>query len=139
LSTTATPPGAAADFCWGTGRRKTAVARVRVRRGTGRMLVNDREADQYFPIERLQQVIRAPLRAAKAINKYDVLVKIEGGGVASQADAMLLGIARALVKMDREAAPRLKEEGFLTRDSREKERKKYGRKRARARFQFSKR
>jgi len=141
LTTTATTPAAAAptDFCWGTGRRKTATARVRLRRGTGRLLVNGREADQYFPVERLQQAIRAPLRATKAINKYDVLVSVEGGGVAAQADAMVLGIARALIKMDRENHPRLKDEGLLTRDSREKERKKYGRKRARARFQFSKR
>jgi len=142
LSTPAVPPAAAVaptDFCWGTGRRKTAVARVRLRRGTGRMLVNGREANEYFPIERLQQAIRAPLRTTKAINKYDVLASIAGGGVAAQADALLLGIARALIKMDRENQPKLKEEGFLTRDSREKERKKYGRKRARARFQFSKR
>ncbi|HUT35204.1 MAG TPA: 30S ribosomal protein S9 [Planctomycetota bacterium] len=139
MPTTAATASAATDFCWGTGRRKTATARVRLRRGTGRMLVNGREADEYFPIDRLQQAIRAPLRAAKAINKYDVLAKIEGGGVSSQAGAMLLGIARALIKMDRENHGRLKDEGLLTRDSREKERKKYGRKRARARFQFSKR
>ncbi len=139
MTTAATTPAAPTDFVWGTGRRKTATARVRLRRGTGRLLVNGREADQYFPIERLQQIIRAPLRAAKAINKYDVLASIQGGGVAAQADAMLLGIARALLKVDRESAQKLKDEGFLTRDSREKERKKYGRKRARARFQFSKR
>jgi len=139
VSTTAAPTAAAADLCWSTGRRKTAVARVRLRRGTGRILVNGREADEYFPIERLQNAVRAPLRAVKAANKYDVLATIQGGGVAAQAGAMLLGVARALVKVDREAHARLKEEGFLTRDSREKERKKYGRKRARARFQFSKR
>ncbi len=139
-TTTATPTTApAAEFWWGTGRRKTAVARVRLRRGTGRILVNGREADEYFPIERLQLAIRAPLRATKALNRYDILASVEGGGVAAQADAVLLGVARALVKVDREFQPRLKEEGFLTRDSREKERKKYGRKRARARFQFSKR
>jgi len=139
LSTTATTAAAPTDLCWGTGRRKTATARVRLRRGTGRILVNGREADEYFPIERLQQAIRAPLRTAKAINKYDILAAIDGGGVSAQADAMLLGIARALLKIDRELQPKLKEEGFLTRDSREKERKKYGRRRARARFQFSKR
>lgn len=139
---TATPAPAttgATDFCWGTGRRKTAVARVRLRRGTGRILINGREADEYFPIERLQQAIRAPLRCVKALNKFDVLARVDGGGVSSQADAVVLGVARALVKMDREFHPKLKEEGFLTRDSREKERKKYGRRRARARFQFSKR
>jgi small subunit ribosomal protein S9 len=130
---------ATTEYHWGTGRRKTAVARVRLRRGTGQFLVNGREGDQYFPTERLQFAIRAPLRTVKAINKYDVLARIEGGGISAQAGAMLLGIARALVKIDREFHPRLKEEGFLTRDSREKERKKYGRRRARARFQFSKR
>ncbi len=139
MSTAAPVASAPTDFCWGTGRRKTAVARVRLRRGTGRILINDREGDEFFPIERLQQAIRAPLRSVKAINKYDVLARVEGGGVAAQADAVLLGVARALIKMDREFQPRLKEDGFLTRDSREKERKKYGRKRARARFQFSKR
>lgn len=127
------------DFCWGTGRRKTAVARVRMRRGAGRIVVNGREADEFFPIERLQSVIRAPLRAVKAVNRYDILATVEGGGVAAQADAVLLGVARALVKMDKEFHARLKEEGLLTRDSREKERKKYGRRGARARFQFSKR
>jgi small subunit ribosomal protein S9 len=128
-----------ADLCWGTGRRKTAVARVRLRRGTGRILVNGREADAYFPTERARFIIRGPLRAAKATSKYDILAKIAGGGTASQADALLLGIARALVKLDAEIQPRLKEEGFLTRDAREKERQKYGQRGARARYQFSKR
>lgn len=127
------------DYCWGTGRRKTAVARVRLRRGAGRILVNGRDADEYFPTERVQANIRAPLRAVKALNRYDVLATIEGGGVSAQADAMLLGIARALVKIDKEFHQRLKDEGFLTRDAREKERKKYGRRGARAGFQFSKR
>ena len=127
------------DFVWGTGRRKTATARVRMRRGTGKIIVNDRDADQYFPIDRLQQAVRAPLRACKAVSRFDIFANIRGGGVAAQADAMLLGIARALVKMDKEFHERLADEGLLTRDSREKERKKYGRKRARARFQFTKR
>ena len=127
------------DYCWGTGRRKTAVARVRLKRGTGRMLVNGREADEYFVTERARSNIRAPLRAVKATNKFDIFVTLRGGGVASQADAMLLGIARALVKLDQEAHQRLKDEGLLTRDAREKERQKYGRRGARARYQFSKR
>lgn len=127
------------DYCWGTGRRKTAVARVRLRRGTGRIVVNGREADEYFVTERTRFNIRQPLKVAKAINKYDILAKIEGGGPASQADALVLGVARALVKVDKEAQQRLKDEGFLTRDSREKERQKYGRRGARARYQFSKR
>jgi len=139
LPASASPSAASTDYCWGTGRRKTAVARVRLRRGAGRILVNGRDVDEYFPVDRLQQVVRAPLRAVKALNRYDVFATICGGGVSSQADAMLLGIARALVKLDREFHTRLKEEGFLTRDAREKERKKYGRRRARARFQFSKR
>ena len=130
---------ASTDYCWGTGRRKTATARVRLRRGTGQMLVNNRDADEYFPTERLQANIRAPLRAVKALNRYDVFVSIQGGGVSSQAGAMVLGIARALVRLDKEFHQKLKDEGFLTRDSREKERKKYGRRGARAGFQFSKR
>ena len=127
------------DYCWGTGRRKTAVARVRLRRGTGRIVVNGREADEYFVTERARFNIRQPLKAAKAVNKYDILAKIQGGGPSSQADALVLGVARALFKVDKEAQQRLKDEGFLTRDSREKERQKYGRRGARARYQFSKR
>jgi len=126
-------------YVWGTGRRKTAVARVRLRRGSGRILVNGRDADQYFPTDRARSDVRAPLKAAKATNKFDVLANVTGGGVMAQADAMVLGIARALVKTDKELHQRLKDEGFLTRDSREKERKKYGRRGARAGFQFSKR
>ncbi len=128
-----------ATFVWGTGRRKTAVARVRLRRGSGRILVNGRDADEYFPSDRARFNIRAPLKAVKAINKVDILANVCGGGVMAQADAIVLGIARALVKTDGELHQRLKDEGFLTRDAREKERKKYGRRGARAGFQFSKR
>jgi small subunit ribosomal protein S9 len=130
---------ASTDYCWGTGRRKTAVARVRLRRGVGHILVNGREVDEYFPIERVRSHVRAPLRTVKVLNRYDVFVNLRGGGVTSQADAVVLGIARALVKIDKDFHQRLKDEGFLTRDAREKERKKYGRRRARAGFQFSKR
>ena len=126
-------------YIWGTGRRKTAVARVRMCRGTGRILVNGRDADEYFPSERARFNIRAPLKAAKAINKFDIFVNTCGGGIMAQADSLVLGITRALVKFDGELHQRLKDEGFLTRDSREKERKKYGRRGARAGFQFSKR
>ena len=126
-------------YVWGTGRRKTAIARVRMRRGTGRILVNGRDADDYFPSDRSRANIRAPLKAVKAVNRVDVLATVRGGGVMAQADAMVLGIARALIKVDKEAHQRLKDEGFLTRDSREKERKKFGRRGARAGFQFSKR
>jgi len=128
-----------ATYFWGTGRRKTAVARVRLRRGTGRLLVNGREADEYFATDRARSNIRAPLRAVKVSNRYDVVANIRGGGVSAQADAVVLGIARALVKLDKEFHQRLKDEGYLTRDAREKERKKYGRRGARAGFQFSKR
>lgn len=131
--------GTDTTYIWGTGRRKTAVARVRLRRGTGRILVNGHDADEYFPTDRARANIRAPLKAAKAVNKVDVLATVGGGGVNAQADAMVLGIARALVKADKEVHQRLKDEGFLTRDSREKERKKFGRRGARAGFQFSKR
>jgi small subunit ribosomal protein S9 len=126
-------------YFWGTGRRKTAVARVRLRRGSGRLLVNGRDADDYFLTERARANIRAPLRAVKMLSKFDVLSSIHGGGANAQADAMLLGIARALIKVDREFHQQLKDLGYLTRDSREKERKKYGRRGARAGFQFSKR
>lgn len=132
-------PATATTYVWGTGRRKTAVARVRLRRGTGRFLINGRDGDEYFLTERARQNIRAPLKTAKAINKFDVLATITGGGPMSQADALVLGIARALVKIDKELRQKLKDEGFLTRDPREKERKKFGRRGARAGFQFSKR
>lgn len=128
-----------ASYFLGTGRRKTAVARVRLRRGGGQMRVNGRPADEYFPLERLRANIRAPLRAVKVLGRYDVLASIRGGGLAAQAHALRLGIARALVRIDNSFHQKLKDEGFLTRDAREKERKKYGRRRARAGFQFSKR
>jgi len=127
------------DFYWGTGRRKTAVARVRMRRGTGRMTINGRDADEFFVIERTRNRVRAALRSTKTLTKFDVIATVRGGGPSSQADAVLLGIARGLVKVDADMHQVLKDAGYLTRDSREKERKKYGRKGARAGFQFSKR
>ncbi|MFW6108674.1 MAG: 30S ribosomal protein S9 [bacterium] len=127
------------DYVWGTGRRKTAVARVRLRRGSGRILINGRDADDYFPTDRARSLVRAPLRAAKALNKFDVQANVRGGGPVGQADAVVLGIARALVKIDEELHLTLKDEGYLTRDDRKKERKKYGRRGARAGYQFSKR
>jgi small subunit ribosomal protein S9 len=132
-------PATATPFIWGTGRRKTAIARVRLRRGTGRILVNGKDADDYFPSDRARLKVRAPLRTAKATNKFDILASVRGGGVMAQADAIVLGTARALVKLDKELRQQLKDDGFLTRDPREKERKKYGRRGARAGFQFSKR
>ena len=100
---------------------------------------NGRDADVYFVTDRARLSIRAPLKTAKALNKFDVFANIRGGGPMSQAEAMMLGVARALVKLDEGLHQRLKDEGFLTRDSREKERKKFGRRGARAGFQFSKR
>jgi len=126
-------------YIWGVGRRKTSVARVRLRRGTGRIVVNNRDADDYFKVEWLREAIKAPLKATKTLGKYDIFANIEGGGPTGQAGALLLGIARALHKADSSLDPPLREGGFLTRDSRMKERKKYGQKGARKRFQYSKR
>ncbi len=124
---------------WGTGRRKSAIARVRIRRGNGAMTVNGQEMTEYFPTERARATVYAPLKETKLLNKYDVAVNVRGGGVMSQAGAVLLGLSRALVKADRQAEPVLRDGGYLTRDSRMPERKKYGRAGARRSFQFSKR
>lgn len=132
-------PGAPAIWCWGTGRRKTAVARVRVRAGTGQIVVNGRPAEQYFPVERMCARACAPLKVAKLEGRVDVFANCSGGGITGQADAMLMGLARALVKHDETVEPALKQAGHLTRDSRKVERKKYGRAGARRRFQYSKR
>ncbi|MEW6360256.1 MAG: 30S ribosomal protein S9 [Planctomycetota bacterium] len=123
----------------GTGRRKTSVARVRLKAGSGKIVVNDRECDSYFPIERWRQTVRQPLKATKTVARFDVLVNVVGGGPTGQADAVKLGIARALRKVDRSFEPILRDGGLLTRDSRMVERKKYGQKGARRSFQFSKR
>ncbi len=122
-----------------TGRRKTSVARVTMAPGSGEITVNDKPADVYFPRETLRMVIRQPIDLAGITGKYDVRVKVVGGGLSGQAGAVRHGIARAIVDMNSDLRPRLKKEGFLTRDPREKERKKYGQKGARKRFQFSKR
>jgi len=130
---------AALEYHWGTGRRKTSVARVRLRRGTGMITVNGKEMNVYFPIARAQEAVEAPLRATKVLNKYDVIIKAHGGGILSQSGAVTLGIARALVKADNTLEAKLRQSGFLTRDPRMVERKKYGRRGARAGIQFSKR
>jgi len=130
---------ATATVYLGTGRRKTAVARVRLMRGSGQITINGRDVDAYFPIERTRHVVRAPLKATKTLGKFDIVVNVRGGGICAQADAVQLGIARALRHAVEDAEPILREGGFLTRDSREVERKKYGRAGARRRFQFSKR
>ncbi|HOO59836.1 MAG TPA: 30S ribosomal protein S9 [Candidatus Mcinerneyibacteriales bacterium] len=124
---------------WGTGRRKTAVARVRLIAGKGRMMVNDKPLEEYFDVRDYQERARQPLVLLNMLGRYDVLVRVNGGGLNGQAGAVRHGLARALVKMDETLKPSLKRAGFLKRDPRMKERKKYGQKGARARFQFSKR
>lgn len=122
-----------------TGRRKSSVARVNITSGTGKMTVNKKPLDVYFPRETLRMIIRQPIELIGATGKHDIIVKVEGGGLTGQAGAVRHGISRALIKMDADLRGKLKKEGFLTRDPREKERKKYGLKGARKRFQFSKR
>jgi small subunit ribosomal protein S9 len=121
------------------GRRKAAVARVMLRDGKGKITVNDRDFKEYFGAETLQYVVTQPLVALKATDRYDITVNLDGGGVKGQAEALRLGITRALVKVDPENKSTLKASGFVTRDPREVERKKPGRPKARKRFQFSKR
>ncbi len=123
----------------GTGRRKSAIARVYLRPGKGQILVNRRPFDQYFSTETSRAMVRQPLLAAEAAERFDVLIVADGGGVAGQAAAVRLGVARALIEFNAELRPKLKSMGFLTRDPRAHERKKYGQKGARKRFQFSKR
>lgn len=121
------------------GKRKTANARVFLREGAGRITVNGRTIEDYFPTPMLQNTIKTPLRLVQREDLYDVLVNVGGSGVSAQAQAVRHGIARALVLMNPELRPVLKREGLLTRDPREKERKKYGQPGARKRFQYSKR
>ncbi|MCS6953652.1 MAG: 30S ribosomal protein S9 [Bryobacterales bacterium] len=123
----------------GTGRRKSAVARVFLRPGKGQITVNHRPFEEYFPTEATRTVVRQPLLATETADKFDVMILADGGGLSGQAGAARLGIARALVEFNAELRAKLKELGFLTRDPRKHERKKYGQKGARKRFQFSKR
>lgn len=122
-----------------TGRRKRSIARVAMTPGTGRIIVNDKDVDSYFPRETLRMIIRQPLHVTGTIGKYDVNANVLGGGLSGQAGALRHGIARALVVVDSDLKTKLKKEGLMTRDPREVERKKFGQKGARARFQFSKR
>ena len=126
-------------YIWGTGKRKCAIARVRIKQGSGKLLINDKPLDKHFT--RQAQISRAiyPLKVADRTNRYDILIKVNGGGIAGQADAVRLGIARALEKAEPNLRHVLKNAGCLTRDSRIKESKKYGQKGARKKFQFSKR
>lgn len=121
------------------GRRKAAVARVYLSDGKGNITINDRNYKEYFPSESLQYIVTQPLVALNSSDKYDIEVNLEGGGIKGQAEALRLGITRALVKVDAENKSVLKANGFVTRDPREVERKKPGRPKARKRFQFSKR
>lgn len=121
------------------GRRKTSIARVYVKPGKGKIIVNDRELNEYFKSEILQTTVKQAINLVKADGQYDVAVNVEGGGNKGQAEAIRLGIARALVNINTENRAPLKKEGLLTRDSRMVERKKPGRRKARRRFQFSKR
>jgi len=124
---------------YGTGKRKRAVARVRLRPGQGEIKVNKREFENYFPSAVLRTVVRSPLLLTETSDRFTILVNVNGGGTAGQAGAVRHGICRALLQYNSELRQKLKEAGFLTRDSRIKERKKYGQKGARKRFQFSKR
>jgi len=124
---------------YGTGRRKTSTARVYLRPGAGNVMVNRKSFDSYFPNETLRMIIRQPLNLTETTNKFDVLANVAGGGPAGQAGAIRHGITRALIEYNADLRPTLKQAGLITRDPRIKERKKYGQKGARKRFQFSKR
>jgi small subunit ribosomal protein S9 len=128
-----------ANFDYGTGRRKTAIARTRLYTGSGMIEINGRPMEQYFPRKTLQMIVRQPLALTKTAEQFDIKVNVCGGGMTGQAEAVRLGIARALLQYDAATRPALKKAGFLTRDARKKERKKYGLAAARARFQYSKR
>ncbi len=124
---------------YGTGRRKSSVARVYLVPGTGKITINKRDIDEYLGLETLKVVVRQPLNATDTLDKFDVIVNVKGGGYTGQAGAIRHGISRALLQVDESYRPTLKAEGFLTRDPRMKERKKYGLKAARRAPQFSKR
>jgi len=124
---------------YGTGRRKSATARVYLRPGAGEVKVNHKPFDRYFPNETLRMIIRQPLQLTETTNKFDLVINVSGGGPAGQAGAIRHGITRALIEYDGDMRPALKRAGLITRDPRIKERKKYGQKGARKRFQFSKR
>jgi small subunit ribosomal protein S9 len=126
-------------LAYGTGRRKTAVARVFLREGSGKITVNDKTPEEYFPTDLMAQNIKKPLEVTDTLSSFDLLITVSGGGQAGQSGACKHGIARALVALDETNRPALRANGFLTRDSRMVERKKYGQRGARRKFQFSKR
>ena len=127
------------NYYYGTGRRKSSVARVRVYPGTGKITINDRDIDSYFGLETLKLIVRQPLALTGTTEKFDIVVRVAGGGVTGQAGAIRHGLSRALLQFDENLRPALKKAGFLTRDPRMKERKKSGLKGARRAPQFSKR
>lgn len=127
------------QYIWGTGRRKTSVARVRVKPGSGEFKVNGRAFEEFFQTDAVRVVAKGPLKATNSVERFDVFANVSGGGPVGQAGAVRLGVARALLKADPTLEPALREGNFLTRDARMKERKKYGQRGARRRFQFSKR
>ena len=126
-------------YYYGTGRRKSSVARVRVYNGTGKVTINDRDIDDYFGLETLKLIVRQPLALTGLEDKFDIVVRVNGGGISGQAGAIRHGLSRARLNYDENLRPELKKAGFLTRDPRMKERKKYGLKAARRAPQFSKR
>ena len=126
-------------YFYGTGRRKSSVARVRIYNGTGKVTINDRDIDDYFGLETLKLIVRQPMALTGTTDKFDIVCRVNGGGVTGQAGAIRHGVARALLQYDAELRAELKKAGFLTRDPRMKERKKYGLKGARRAPQFSKR
>jgi small subunit ribosomal protein S9 len=136
---TAPPLPVGVLYIWGTGRRKKAVARVRIRPGTGKVLVNKREVDHFFTEIKDRQAVSAPLEAVSMVGSWDIWAKVDGGGRSGQAGAVMLGLARAIAKAMPDLETALRDRGLLTRDARMKERKKYGQKGARKRFQYSKR
>lgn len=121
------------------GRRKEAVARVYISKGTGKITVNDKDYKAYFPIMYLQNQVELPLKTIEAVDSFDIVINVQGGGPKGQAEAIKLGIARALCELNADYRPALKKEGLMTRDSRSVERKKFGKRKARRSFQFSKR
>ncbi|MBE6819097.1 MAG: 30S ribosomal protein S9 [Clostridia bacterium] len=127
------------NYFYGTGRRKSSVARVRVYPGTGKITINDRDIDDYFGLETLKLIVNQPFAVTGTEGKYDIVCRVNGGGVTGQAGAIRHGLSRALLQADENLRPALKKAGFLTRDPRMKERKKYGLKGARRAPQFSKR
>lgn len=128
-----------AENYYGTGRRKTSVARVTIQDGTGNFIFNGKEINQYFPSPLMRMTVEKPFKVVNLEAKFDVVVNVQGSGLSAQADAVSLGISRALIKMDPELRPKLKKAGLLTRDARKVERKKYGLKKARRAEQFTKR